>query len=91
MEDQRYHLHCFRCEQCKVVLDGNYYVSPTGKFVCPSDYMVGGGGGGQCAAADCRVAGDAPQVPSLSASDQGKDPAGPGGSVPPRLLQVQPL
>ena len=45
MEDQRYHLNCFRCEQCKVVLDGNYYVSPTGKFVCPSDYMVGGGGG----------------------------------------------
>jgi len=39
VEDKRFHLHCFQCSECRVVLDGNYYISPSGDFVCPADYM----------------------------------------------------
>ena len=87
MEEKQYHLHCFKCSKCGVVLEGNYYVAPDGKFVCPSDYLVRSDGDGE---RDNPVmfAGDSPQVWTLPSPYQGEDPEGAGHSVPPLLLQV---
>ena len=76
MEEERYHLDCFRCSKCQVVLDNNYYVGQDGKFVCPTDYLVGGLRPEQLLS---RPLGDAAQVPSLPSPDQGEDPADSGG------------
>ena len=73
-----------------MVLDGNYYVGPEGKFVCPADYLVRREERRSSWEGDNAVmfAGDSPQVWSLPPSYQGQDPQGAGHPVPPLLLQV---
>ena len=39
-EGLSFHPSCFTCKQCGLILTGEFYVGPSGDFICPEDYKV---------------------------------------------------